>query len=231
LAKSANLIEAEGIEKTYSVGSELSISVLRGVDLTIKTGDYTAITGPSGSGKSTLLHLLGCLDKPTKGTIRIEGADTSKMSEKNLTELRCQKIGFIFQTFNLIPSLTALENVELPTAFLSKKATGTTEKGMSLLKFVGLEDRSNHTPQKLSVGQIQRVAIARALVNDPEIILADEPTGNLDSKATDEVMAIFDSLNHKGVTVVVVTHNPHVAEHANCLLEIKDGLIVRGEDP
>jgi putative ABC transport system ATP-binding protein len=231
LARNANLIEAEGIEKSYSVGSELSVLVLRGVDLTIKTGDYIAITGPSGSGKSTLLHLLGCLDRPTKGIIRIEGIDTSKMSEKNLTELRCQKIGFIFQTFNLIPSLTALENVELPTAFLSKKTTGTTEKGMNLLRFVGLEDRFNHTPQKLSVGQNQRVAIARALVNDPEIILADEPTGNLDSKATDEVMAIFDSLNHKGGTVVIVTHNSHVAEHAKRLLEIKDGLIVRGEDP
>jgi putative ABC transport system ATP-binding protein len=230
LDKSANLIEAVGIEKNYSVGSEPSILVLRGVDLTIKKGDYTAITGPSGSGKSTLLHLLGCLDRPTKGTIRIEGADTSEMSEKTLTELRCQKIGFVFQTFNLIPSLTALENVELPTAFLSKKTSGTTEKGMSLLRFVGLEDRFNHTPQKLSVGQNQRVAIARALINDPEIILADEPTGNLDSKATDEVMAIFDSLNHKGATVVIVTHNAHVADHAKCLLKIKDGLIVRGEN-
>ena len=208
----------------------MSVFVLRGIDLTIKTGDSIAVTGPSGSGKSTLLNLLGCLDRPTKGTIRIEGADTSKMTEKKLAELRCQKIGFVFQTFNLIPSLTALENVELPTAFLSKKATATTEKAMSLLKFVGLEDRFNHIPQNLSVGQKQRVAIARALVNDPEIILADEPTGNLDSKAADEVMAIFDSLNRKGVTVVIVTHNSHVAEHANRLLEIKDGLIVGGEN-
>jgi putative ABC transport system ATP-binding protein len=208
----------------------MPVFVLRGIDLTIKTGDNIAVTGPSGSGKSTLLHILGCLDRPTKGTIRLEGADTSKMSEKNLAEVRCQKIGFIFQTFNLIPSLTALENVELPTAFLSKKTTGTTKKAMSLLKFVGLEDHFNYVPQKLSVGQKQRVAIARALVNDPEIILADEPTGNLDSKAADEVMAIFDSLNRKGVTVVIVTHNSHVAEHANRLLEIKDGLIVGGEN-
>jgi putative ABC transport system ATP-binding protein len=208
----------------------MSVFVLRGIDLTIKTGDSIAVTGPSGSGKSTLLNLLGCLDRPTKGTIRIEGADTSKMTEKKLAELRCQKIGFVFQTFNLIPSLTALENVELPTAFLSKKATATTEKAMSLLKFVGLEDRFNHIPQNLSVGQKQRVAIARALVNDPEIILADEPTGNLDSKAADEVMAIFDSLNRKGVTVVIVTHNSRVAEHAKRLLEIKDGLIVGGEN-
>jgi putative ABC transport system ATP-binding protein len=208
----------------------MSVFVLRGIDLTIKTGDSIAVTGPSGSGKSTLLNLLGCIDRPTKGTIRIEGADTSKMTEKKLAELRCQKIGFVFQTFNLIPSLTALENVELPTAFLSKKATATTEKAMNLLKFVGLEDRFNYIPQKLSVGQKQRVAIARALVNDPEIILADEPTGNLDSKAADEVMAIFDSLNHKGVTVVIVTHNSHVAEHAKRLLEIKDGLIVGGEN-
>jgi putative ABC transport system ATP-binding protein len=226
-----NLIEAEGIEKNYSVGSELPILVLRGIDLTIRTSDNIAITGPSGSGKSTLLHLLGCLDRPTKGTIRIEGADTSKMSEKNLAEVRCQKIGFIFQTFNLIPSLTALENVELPTAFLSKKTIGATEKAMNLLKFVGLEDRFNYIPQKLSVGQTQRVAIARALVNDPEVILADEPTGNLDSKATDEVMAIFDSLNRKGVAVVIVTHNSVVAGHAEHLLEIKDGLIAGGENP
>jgi putative ABC transport system ATP-binding protein len=230
MAKNAYLIEAEGIEKSYSVESELPTLVLRGVNLTIKKGDYIAITGPSGSGKSTLLHLLGCLDRPTKGTVRIEGINTSKMSEKSLAEVRCQKIGFIFQTFNLIPSLTALGNVELPTAFLPKKITGTTEKGMNLLKFVGLEDRFNYIPQKLSVGQKQRVAIARALVNDPEIILADEPTGNLDSKATDEVMAIFDSLNHKGVTIVVVTHNSHVAEHAKRLLKIKDGLIVGGEN-
>jgi putative ABC transport system ATP-binding protein len=228
MGRYAYLIEAEGVEKTYSVGSEPPVFVLRGVDLTIKMGDYMAITGPSGSGKSTLLHLLGCLDKPTRGIVRIECADTSKMSQKSLAEIRCQKIGFVFQTFNLIPSLTALGNVELPTAFLSQKTTRTTEKGMSLLRFVGLEDRFNYVPQKLSVGQKQRVAIARALVNDPEIILADEPTGNLDSKATDEVMAIFDSLNHKGVTVVVVTHNSHVAEHAKRLLEIKDGLIVGG---
>ena len=231
MVENANLIEAEGIEKTYSVGSEPPILVLRGVDLTIKKGDSVAITGPSGSGKSTLLHLLGCLDRPTRGVIRIDGVDTSDMSEKNLAELRCRKIGFVFQTFNLIPSLTALENVELPTAFLSRKTTESTGKAMNLLKFVGLEDRFNHIPQKLSVGQKQRVAIGRALVNDPEIILADEPTGNLDSKATDEIMAIFDSLNREGVTVVVVTHNSHVAEHARRSLKIKDGLIVGGENP
>jgi len=230
MGENAILIEAQGIEKSYSIESETSVSVLRGIDLTIKAGDKIAIMGPSGSGKSTLLHILGCLDRPTKGTIKFEGMDTSKMPEKKLAELRNEKIGFVFQTFNLIPSLTALENIELPTAFLSKKITATAQKATDLLKFVGLDNRSKYIPQKLSVGQRQRVAIARALVNDPQIILADEPTGNLDSKAADEIMAIFDSLNRKGVTVVIVTHDSNVAAHAKRLIEIKDGVIVGGKN-
>jgi putative ABC transport system ATP-binding protein len=186
--------------------------------------------GPSGSGKSTMLHMLGCLDRPTRGKVIIDGIDVSKLNEDQLAKIRREKIGFIFQFFYLIPSLTALRNVELPMTFLGNSIKDKEKKSKALLKMVGLEERMNHRPNQMSGGESQRVAIARALANDPQIILADEPTGNLDSKSGKEIMEILVKLNkERGVTLILVTHDPIIAKHAERIINLKDGMIVKGD--
>ena len=217
------LIELRNVEKIYNEGKENEVRALKGVSLKIHEKDFIAIIGPSGSGKSTLLHMLGCLDKPTKGKVLIDGKDVSKMNDEDLARIRREKIGFIFQTFNLIPTLTALENVELPMKLNGKKASEARERAKELLKIVGLEKRLDHLPSQLSGGEQQRVAIARALANEPEIILADEPTGNLDSKKGFEIIKLMKKLNREGYTFVIVTHDLRIADFANKKIRIKDG--------
>jgi len=217
------LIELRNVEKIYNEGKENEVRALRGVSLKVHEKDFIAIIGPSGSGKSTLLHMLGCLDKPTKGKVLIDGKDVSKMNDEDLARIRREKIGFIFQTFNLIPTLTALENVELPMKLNGKKASEARERAKELLKIVGLEKRLDHLPSQLSGGEQQRVAIARALANEPEIILADEPTGNLDSKTGFEIVKLMKKLNREGYTFVIVTHDLRIADFANKKIRIKDG--------
>ncbi|WP_456328590.1 ABC transporter ATP-binding protein [Archaeoglobus sp.] len=219
------MIELIDVYKVYRVGTH-EIIALRGVNLTIDRGEFVAIMGPSGSGKSTLLYLIGCLDKPTKGKVIIEGQDTSQLNEKQLTELRRDKIGFIFQQYYLIPTLTALENVELPMVFKGVSRARREEKARKLLEMVGLGDKINRKPRELSGGEQQRVAIARALANDPSILLCDEPTGNLDTKSGKVVMDIIKSLNvERGVTVVLVTHDPSLKVYADRVVNIRDGVI------
>ena len=217
------LIELRNVEKIYNEGKENEVRALRGVSLKVHEKDFIAIIGPSGSGKSTLLHMLGCLDKPTKGKVLIDGKDVSKMNDEDLARIRREKIGFIFQTFNLIPTLTALENVELPMKLNGKKASEARERARELLKIVGLEKRLDHLPSQLSGGEQQRVAIARALANEPEIILADEPTGNLDSKTGFEIVKLMKKLNREGYTFVIVTHDLRIADFANKKIRIRDG--------
>jgi putative ABC transport system ATP-binding protein len=215
------LIELIDVHKYYVTGLT-TIKALNGINLKINKGEFVSIVGPSGSGKTTLLNVIGLLDRPTKGKIILENKDVSRLSDDELSSLRAEKIGFIFQTFNLIPNLTAKENVELASAF-SNKVRDPEKKALELLKMVGLEDRVNHKPSQLSGGEQQRVAIARALMNDPIILLADEPTGNLDSKTSLEILEIFKSLNKKGVTILLATHNMALAEEANRILYMKDG--------
>jgi len=224
-----NLIELQNLEKEYDLGL-VKLHVLRRINLKIKKSEIVAIMGPSGSGKSTMLHMLGCLDLPTKGKVIIDGVDVSKLSENELSKIRREKIGFIFQFFYLIPSLTALRNVELPMTFLGDKIKDKEKKSKELLKMVGLQDRMYHRPNQMSGGESQRVAIARALANDPQIILADEPTGNLDSKSGKEIMEILIKLNkERGVTLILVTHDPSIAKQAERIINLKDGMIVKGD--
>lgn len=217
------LIELIDVYKYYVMGLT-TIKALNGINLKIDKGEFISIVGPSGSGKTTLLSIIGLLDRPTKGKVILENKDVSSLNDNELSSLRAEKIGFIFQTFNLIPNLTAKENVELASAF-SNKVRDSEKKALELLKIVGLEDRANHRPSQLSGGEQQRVAIARALMNDPIILLADEPTGNLDSKTSLEILEIFKMLNKRGVTILLVTHNMMLAEEANRILYIKDGKI------
>ena len=219
------IIELIDVYKIYRIGAH-EIHALRGVSLRIEQGEFVAIMGPSGSGKSTLLYLIGCLDKPTKGKVIIEGRDTSLLNEKQLTELRRDKIGFIFQQYYLIPTLTALENVELPMVFKGIPKAKREKKAEELLSLVGLGNKLNRIPNELSGGEQQRVAIARALANDPSILLCDEPTGNLDTKSGRIVMDIVKELNiEKGVTVVLVTHDPSLKVYADRVVNIRDGVI------
>ena len=202
--------------------------VLKGIDLDIKRGEYVALMGPSGSGKSTLMNLLGCLDTPTSGTYVLADRDVSRMAEQELAEVRNQEIGFVFQTFNLIPRQTALDNVALPLVYAGIGKEERLERAAEVLRSVGLGDRMHHQPNQLSGGQRQRVAIARALVNKPSLILADEPTGNLDSTTSDEILRLFDEIHAAGNTLVVVTHEEEVARHAKRVIRLRDGIIADG---
>lgn len=221
---SKNIIVTNEISKRYVMGSEV-IEALKSVTITIKKGEYVAFMGPSGSGKSTLMNIVGCLDTPTSGTYILNGLDVSNMSENALAEVRNKEIGFVFQTFNLLPRQTSLENVALPLIYAGFNKADRTEKAMQALKNVGLEHRAGHRPNELSGGQRQRVAVARALVNDPSILLADEPTGNLDSKTSYEIMDLFDQIHNKGNTVIMVTHEEDIAEYAHRIVRLRDGLV------
>jgi len=201
------------------------LHVLKGINLTTEKGEYVALMGPSGSGKSTLMNILGCLDTPTSGEYILNGKDVSKMSDAELADIRNKEIGFVFQTFNLMPRTTALDNVALPMVYAGVSREKRHERAKEVLKMVGLEDRMLHKPNELSGGQRQRVAVARALVNHPSIILADEPTGNLDSKTSYEIMNLFDEIYQKGNTVILVTHEEDIAQYAHRIIRLKDGLI------
>jgi putative ABC transport system ATP-binding protein len=221
---SDNVIEIRNIIRDFKLGQEI-VHVLKGIDLDIKRGEYVAIMGPSGSGKSTLMNLLGCLDTPTAGSYNLNGNDVSQMSDDDLAEIRNTEIGFVFQTFNLLPRTTALENVALPMIYAGSSRKQRKERATEVLSDVGLSDRMDHKPNQLSGGQRQRVAIGRALINKPSIILADEPTGNLDSKTGMEIMALFDNIHKAGNTVIMVTHEEEVAAHAKRIIRLRDGVI------
>jgi putative ABC transport system ATP-binding protein len=218
------VIHTEGLWKTYEMGAE-QIHALRGVDLDIRKGEYCAIMGPSGSGKSTLMNLIGCLDTPTRGKYYLAGRLVSELDDDELAYIRNKEIGFVFQTFNLLPRATALHNVELPLIYNGTPAEERLERARRALQLVDLADRMMHKPNELSGGQRQRVAIARALVNNPSILLADEPTGNLDSKTGEEIMQLFDQLHAQGNTIILVTHEHDIAAHAHRIIHIRDGVV------
>jgi putative ABC transport system ATP-binding protein len=219
------VIVVEDLWKTYTMGLDQVVNALCGINLRIQHNEYVAIMGPSGSGKSTLMNLIGCLDTPTKGKYWLNGHLVSELNDDELARIRNREIGFVFQTFNLLARATALHNVELPLIYNGTPADERIERAKAALRSVNLEQRMNHKPNELSGGQRQRVAIARALVNRPSIILADEPTGNLDSKTGDEIMALFDELQAKGNTIILVTHEPDIAEYAHRVVYIRDGII------
>jgi putative ABC transport system ATP-binding protein len=218
------IIEIKGLKREFAVGSEI-VKALKGVDISVMKNEYLAMMGPSGSGKSTLMNLLGCLDTPTGGAYNLNGTDVSSLKDDDLAEIRNKEIGFIFQTFNLLPRLTALENVSLPLVYAGYNSEDRKIKAVDVLEKVGLGDRMDHRPNQLSGGQRQRVAVARALVNDPSIILADEPTGNLDSKTSLDIMRLFEEIHEMGNTLIVVTHEEEVASHAHRILRLRDGLV------
>lgn len=221
-----NLIELSHISKSFKLGDS-ELKVLDGISFTIKKGEFVAIVGPSGSGKSTMLYLLGCLDRPTEGKILFDNEDLALVSEERLAEIRNQKIGFVFQMFNLLPRTSALANVLLPTVYNSAPIGNQKEKALKMLERVGLAERSSHFPNQLSGGEQQRVAIARALINNPELILADEPTGNLDSKSGASILKIFQGLHLEGKTIILITHDHEIAKLAERKLELKDGRLTR----
>lgn len=219
------VIDIQGITKTY-VNGKLSVPVLHGIDLQVNKGEFVSIMGPSGSGKSTFMNILGCLDRPTTGSYRLNGDEVATLSDDELAFVRNKQIGFVFQSFNLLTKLTALENVALPMIYAGMDKKSRNERAAALLSSVGLGDRMDHLPSELSGGQRQRVAIARALANNPAIIMADEPTGNLDSKSTIDVMNIFRGLYEEGRTIILVTHEPEIATYASRNVVLRDGLIV-----
>lgn len=221
---SENVIEVRDIIRDFKLGQE-TVHVLKGIDLDIKKGDYIAFMGPSGSGKSTLMNLLGCLDTATSGHYKLNGTDVSSLSDDQLADIRNKEIGFVFQTFNLLPRTTALDNVALPMIYAGMSKKDRVARAKEVLTSVGLSDRMDHQPNQLSGGQRQRVAVGRALVNHPSIILADEPTGNLDSKTGVEIMALFDKIHEDGNTVILVTHEEEIAEHAHRVIRLRDGVI------
>jgi len=223
------LIQITNIKRDFVLGSEI-VYVLKGIDLDIKKGEYVALMGPSGSGKSTLMNLLGCLDTPTSGQYILNGKDASKMTDDELADIRNKEIGFVFQTFNLLPRTTALDNVALPMIYAGFSKSERRQRATEVLTQVNLSDRMDHQPNQLSGGQRQRVAIARALVNRPSIILADEPTGNLDSKTSVEIMNLFGEIHSNGNTVILVTHEEDIAAYANRVIRLRDGLIESDTD-
>ncbi len=218
------VIDIKNIKRDFPLGQEI-VKVLKGIDLQIEKGDYVALMGPSGSGKSTLMNLLGCLDTPTAGSYLLNGQDVSNMTDDALAEIRNKEIGFVFQTFNLLPRTTALDNVALPMIYAGASKKDRVKRAEEVLTDVGLADRMDHRPNQLSGGQRQRVAVGRALVNKPSIILADEPTGNLDSKTSVEIMALFDAIHASGNTVILVTHEEEIALHAHRVIRLRDGLV------
>jgi putative ABC transport system ATP-binding protein len=221
------VIELEKVTKVYRTGA-IAVAALRGVDLTIRGGEYVAVVGPSGSGKSTLMHILGCLDTPTTGNFRLAGQNVSGMSEEELAEVRNRRIGFVFQQFNLLPLMTAWQNVELPLVYAGVRSAERKERAMAALARVGLAQRVQHRPGELSGGQQQRVAVARALVTEPDLILADEPTGNLDSVSAADVLALMNELHGAGRTLILITHDQGVASAASRVIAIRDGLVTEG---
>ena len=223
----SEVIRIQGMTRTYMIG-DIEVKALRGIDLVVERGEYVAVMGPSGSGKSTLMNLIGCLDKPTSGTYLLDGVDVSALDDAALAAVRLQKLGFIFQGFNLLARTTAVRNVALPLFYAGDHDRE--RKAVAALEEVGLGDRVMHRPNELSGGQQQRVAIARALVNDPALILADEPTGNLDSTTAEGIMTLFERLNHGGRTVIMVTHDEDVAHHAKRIVRLRDGVVV-SDDP
>jgi putative ABC transport system ATP-binding protein len=218
------LIDLNQIVRNFPLGTQV-VKVLKGIDLKIYPNEYVALMGPSGSGKSTLMNLLGCLDSPTAGSYMLNGKDVSKMSDNELADVRNQEIGFVFQTFNLLPRSTALDNVALPLVYAGLKSQERKKRAEEVLVQVGLADRMDHRPNQLSGGQRQRVAVARALVNSPSIILADEPTGNLDSTTSIEIMRLFDAIHRAGNTIILVTHEEEIAAHAHRIIRLKDGMV------
>lgn len=218
------LIKITNIKRDFALGNE-TVYVLKGIDLEINKGEYVALMGPSGSGKSTLMNLLGCLDTPTSGSYILNGKDVSQMKDDELAEIRNKEIGFVFQTFNLLPRTTALDNVALPMIYAGFSKSERNKRAAEVLEQVNLADRMDHQPNQLSGGQRQRVAIARALVNNPSIILADEPTGNLDSKTSEEIMKLFNEIHSNGNTVILVTHEEEIAAYAHRIIRLRDGLI------
>lgn len=219
-----SIIHLDTIQKSYFMG-KMELKVLKGISLDIQKNEYVALMGPSGSGKSTLMNIIGCLDSPTKGKYILNGQDVSKMEDNSLADVRNKEIGFVFQQFNLLPRLTALENVALPLVYSGMSRKQRNEKANHVLEMVNLSDRSHHRPNEMSGGQCQRVAIARALVNDPSLILADEPTGNLDTSTSHEIMQIFGEIHSRGNTVVLVTHETDIANHALRIVRLRDGII------
>jgi putative ABC transport system ATP-binding protein len=224
-----NVIELKDIVKTYDMGGAEEVHALRGVSVAIAKNEYVAIMGPSGSGKSTLMNIIGCLDTPTSGVYQFNGVNVSEMDDNDLARVRNKEIGFVFQTFNLLPRSDALHNVELPLIYGGYGAGERKQRALETLTHVGLGDRVHHKPNELSGGQRQRVAVARALVTRPSIILADEPTGNLDSKTGEEIMGLFEELHHQGNTIILVTHEADIAEHAHRVVRLRDGLVETDE--
>ncbi len=221
---SSALISLEAIRKSYSLGGNV-VHALREIDLKIEKGEYTALMGPSGSGKSTLMNIIGCLDSPSQGQYWLNGKEVSRMNDVDLSQVRNQEIGFVFQTFNLLNRLSALDNVALPLVYAGMKSKERLARAEEVLEQVGLKDRMHHRPNELSGGQRQRVAVARALVNNPSLLLADEPTGNLDTKTSHEIMALFEEIHQQGNTIVLVTHEEDIAAHAKRIVRLRDGLI------
>ncbi|MBI5078601.1 ABC transporter ATP-binding protein [Candidatus Saganbacteria bacterium] len=222
------VVKITEVKRTYYLG-KVEVPALRGVNLSISRGEFVSIMGPSGCGKSTLMHIIGCLDRPTSGHVHLDEVDVDVLDDNSLAEIRNKKVGFVFQTFNLLPKLNAIENVELPLIYAGVSLEKRRKRAMELLEVVGLKERYQHKPSELSGGQSQRVAIARALANDPSIILADEPTGNLDSKSGDEIIRLFGELNERGVTLIIVTHDQEIAGRSKRIVRLKDGQVVSDE--